>query len=86
MCLRETRYYLRSLPAMPRPSAMRCAPTGASRTVCIGSLISPSEDESRVHQGHADQNQAFLRRLGLDLLRQESIAIMSIKDTRLKAG
>jgi predicted transposase YbfD/YdcC len=31
--------------------------------------IAFAEDESRVHQGHADQNQAFLRRLGLDLLR-----------------
>ena len=71
---------------MPRPSAMRCAHRSIENSVHWVLDIAFTEDESRVHQGHADQNQAFLRRLGLDLLRQESIAIMGIKDTRLKAG
>ena len=44
------------------------------------------EDESRVRQGHADQNLALLRRLALNLLRQDTTAKMGVKAKRLKAG
>jgi hypothetical protein len=35
---------------------------------------------------HADQNQSGWYRLAVNLLRQEPIAMMDIKATRLKAG
>ncbi len=44
------------------------------------------EDESRVRHGYADQNFAVLRRLALNLLRQEPTARMGTKAKRLKAG
>jgi predicted transposase YbfD/YdcC len=44
------------------------------------------QDESRVCQSHADQNQAVLHRLALNLLREEPIAMMPIMAKRLQAG
>ena len=44
------------------------------------------EDDSRVRTGNADQNLALLRRMALNLLKQETTLKRGIKAKRLKAG
>jgi predicted transposase YbfD/YdcC len=83
----ETRYYLTSLPgdAATVGAAVR-GHWGIENRLHWVLDIAFREDESRVRQGHADQNLAVLRRLALMLLRQETTAKMGTKAKRLKAG
>jgi len=84
---RETRYYLSSLPGdAARIGAAVRGHWGIENRLHWGLDIAFREDESRVRQGHADQNLAVLRRLALNLLRQEPSAQMGTKAKRLKAG
>ncbi len=84
---REARYYLSSLPsnAAALGDAVR-GHWGIENRLHWVLDIAFREDESRVRQGHADQNLALLRRLALNLLRQETTSKMGVKAKRLKAG
>lgn len=84
---REARYYLSSLPsdAAALGDAVR-GHWGSENRLHWVLDIAFREDESRVRHGHADQNLAVLRRLALNLLRQETTTRLGIKAKRLKAG
>ncbi len=84
---RETRYYLTSLPgdAAVVGDAVR-GHWGIENRQHWVLDIAFREDESRVRQGHADRNLALLRRLALNLLRQDTTSAMGVKAKRLKAG
>jgi predicted transposase YbfD/YdcC len=84
---RETRYYLSSLPgdAATVGAAVR-GHWGIENRLHWVLDIAFREDESRVRHGHADQNLAVLRRLALNLLRQDATAKIGVKAKRLKAG
>jgi predicted transposase YbfD/YdcC len=83
----ERRYYLSSLPGdAARVGDAVSGHWGIENRLHWVLDIAFREDESRVRQGHADQNLAILRRLALNLLRQETTANVGIKAKRLKAG
>jgi predicted transposase YbfD/YdcC len=83
----EVRYYLSSLPgeAATIGAAVR-GHWGIENSLHWVLDIAFREDESRVRHGLADQNLAVLRRLALNLLRQETTAKVGVKAKRLKAG
>ncbi|HUZ35574.1 MAG TPA: ISAs1 family transposase [Streptosporangiaceae bacterium] len=83
---RETRYYLASLPAArPVHDAVR-SHWGIENGVHWVLDMAFREDLSRVRVGHGAHNFSLLRRLSLNLLRQDHAARCGIKARRLKAA
>jgi predicted transposase YbfD/YdcC len=83
----ELRYYLSSLPADARRQGKLVRnhwgiENGQHWCLDMGFR----EDESRVRKDHGDQNLAVMRRIALNLLRQDKSVKLGIKNKRLKAS
>jgi predicted transposase YbfD/YdcC len=84
---RETRYYISSLSGEAEELAHAvCSHWGIENCVHWVLDIAFREDDSRVRKGHGAENLAILRRLALNLLRQEPTATCGTKNQRPKAA
>ncbi len=83
----ERRYYISSLP----PDAERLAEAVRGHWGIENSLhwvldVAFREDESRIRTGHATENMAVVRRIALNLLKQDTSVKLGVANKRLKAA
>lgn len=84
---REKRYYLSSLPGDSKELAQAIrGHWGIENSLHWVLDVAFREDDSRVRIGNAQENLALLRRIALNLLRQEKTSKVGVKAKRLKSA
>jgi len=83
----ERRYYISSLPAKPAALAKTLrAHWGIENSMHWVLDVAFHEDDCRIRTGEAPQNFAILRRIALNLLKNEKTCKLGVAAKRLKAG